>query len=119
MKYAKTFVVAVVAAITLVTGVALAHEMTVQGTVVAVEATRVQIKSGKEKAGASAEWYPIDVKTKIKRGTKSVTFAEAKIAVNERVVAIVDHPTKGDREIDEFLKGSSSATPKKGGHIHK
>ena len=24
-----------------------------------------------------------------------------------------------DREIDDFLKGSGTATPKKGGHVHK
>ena len=75
--------------------VPLAHEMTVQGTVAAVEASRIQIKTGKEKAGTSPEWYPIGAKTKIKRGKKTVTFAEAKIEVHERAVLIVDHPTKG------------------------
>jgi hypothetical protein len=77
------------------TAIPLAHEMTVQGTVAAVEASRIQIKTGKEKAGTSPEWYPIGAKTKIKRGKKTVTLAEAKIEVNERAVLIVDHPTKG------------------------
>lgn len=77
------------------TAIPLAHEMTVQGTVVAVETSRIQIKTGKEKAGASPEWYPIGPKTKVMRGKKSVTLAEAKIDVNERAVLIVDHPTKG------------------------
>ncbi len=35
--------------------VALAHEITVQGTVAAIEAKRIQIKTGKEKAGAAPE----------------------------------------------------------------
>ena len=72
-----------------------AHEITVQGTVSAVETSRIQIKTGKEKAGVSPEWYPIGAKTKIKRGNKTVTLAEARIEVNERAVLIVDHPTKG------------------------
>jgi hypothetical protein len=73
----------------------VAHEMTVQGTVAAVETSRIQIKTGKEKPGTSPEWYPIDAKTKIRRGKKAMTFAEARIEVNERAVLIVDHPTKG------------------------
>ena len=84
------------------TAISRAHEMTVQGTVVAVETSRIQIKTGKEKAGASPEWYPIGAKTKIKRGKKTVTFAEAKIEVDERAVLIVDHPTKGPMTTKEI-----------------
>jgi hypothetical protein len=73
----------------------LAHEMTVKGTVAAVEDTRLQIKTGQEKTGEQPAWYPIDAKTTIRRGNKIVTFADAKIRTNERVVAIVDHPAKG------------------------
>ena len=91
----RTIVLAILTAVVVTQTVAFAHEMTVQGTVAAVESSRIQIKTGKEKAGASPEWYPIDAKTKIKRGKKTVTFAEAKIELNERVVVIVDHPTKG------------------------
>ena len=86
---------AAVAALVVAQAVTFAHEMTVQGTVAAVETSRIQIKTGKEKAGAAPEWYPIDAKTKIKRGKKTMTFAEARIEVNERAVLIVDHPTKG------------------------
>lgn len=89
------FVLAVVILAVVTTAIPLAHEMTVQGTVVAVETSRIQIKTGKEKAGASPEWYPIGPKTKVKRGKKTVTLAEAKIDVNERAVLIVDHPAKG------------------------
>jgi hypothetical protein len=109
MKYSRTLLITIVAAVVLANGVALAHEMTVQGTVVAVESARVQIKTGKEKAGAAPEWYPIDATTKIKRGTKSVTFAEAKIAVNERIVAIVDHPTKGPMTTKEIRLAAKTA----------
>ena len=85
----------VVALVVVAQAVPRAHEMTVQGTVSAVETSRIQIKTGKEKSGASPEWYPIGATTKIKRGKKTVTLAEAKIEVNERAVLIVDHPTKG------------------------
>ena len=95
MKMFKRFLVAVVALMIVAQAIPRAHEMTVQGTVSAVEASRIQIKTGKEKTGASPEWYPIGAKTKIKRGKKTVTFAEARIEVNERAVLIVDHPTKG------------------------
>ena len=87
--------VVVVILVAVATAIPLAHEMTVQGTVVAVETKRIQIKTGKEKAGASPEWFPIGAKTKIKRGKKTVTLAEAKIDVDERAVLIVDHPTTG------------------------
>ena len=95
MDVFRRLLVTVVALVVVVQAVPLAHEMTVQGTVVAVETSRIQIKTGKEKAGASPEWYPIGAKTKVKRGQKTVTFAEARIEVNERAVLIVDHPTKG------------------------
>ena len=85
----------VIALVVVSQAVPRAHEMTVQGTVSAVETSRIQIKTGKEKSGASPEWYPIGATTKIKRGKKTVTLAEAKIEVNERAVLIVDHPTKG------------------------
>jgi len=89
------FASAVVILVVVATAIPLAHEMTIQGTVVAVETSRIQIKTGKEKPGASPEWYPIGAKTKIKRGKKTVTLAAAKIEVDERAVLIVDHPTKG------------------------
>ena len=81
---------------------ASAHEMTVMGTVAKIEATRIQVKTGKEKAGAELEWYPIDETTKIKRGSKALRLADAKIRVDEKVVLIVDHPTKGPTKTKEI-----------------
>jgi hypothetical protein len=80
----------------------LAHEMTVQGTVAAIERTRIQITTGQEEAGEPSSWYPIDAKTTIKRGSKTVPSAEAKISVGERVVAIVDHPAEGPLRTKEI-----------------
>jgi len=84
---------------------ASAHEMTVMGTVAGIEAARIQIKTGKEKAGVSPAWYPIDEKTKITRGSQKVTLEDAKIKVNERVVVLVDHPDKGPVKTKEIRLG--------------
>ena len=79
-----------------------AHEMTVKGTVAAIERTRIQVKTGAEKAGEAPAWYPIDKDTKIKRGKETVKPEEAKIATEERVVLIVDHPTRGPMKTKEI-----------------
>lgn len=73
----------------------VAHEMTVQGTVAAIEAQRIQVRTGKEKAGVEPAWYPIDSRTRISRGKTAVTLEAARIQLKERVVVIVDHPDKG------------------------
>ena len=80
----------------------LAHEMIVRGTVAAIEPARIQIKTGQEKAGQQPEWFPIDRDTTIRRGTKTVTLEEAHIKVDERVVAIIDHPDKGPMKTKEI-----------------
>ena len=73
----------------------LAHEMTIKGTVAGIEKARIQVKTGLEKPGESPAWYPIDEKTKVLRGKRTVTLAAAKMTVDERVVLIVDHPVRG------------------------
>src|SRR5689334_12541652 len=72
-----------------------AHEITVQGTVAAVEKARIQVKTGKEKPGDKPVWYAIDGKTKIRRGKDTVTYAEAHITLAERVVLIIEHHDNG------------------------
>ena len=87
----------VVGVLCLVVGAAsvLAHEITIKGVVAAVEPGRIQVKSGAEKKDQQPAWYPIDAKTKIQRGQKTVTFDQAKIRVGERVVVLVDHQPGG------------------------
>lgn len=82
----------------------LAHELIVQGTVGAIERARIQVKPVDKagKATGKPEWYPIDEKTAIKRGTKTLSFDDAKIKVDERVVVIVDHPDKGPMKTKEI-----------------
>lgn len=68
-----------------------AHQMTLKGTVAAIDRTRIQVKTGEEKKGETPAWCLIDDKTKIFRGKMVVTFDVAKIAVDEKVVVLVDH----------------------------
>lgn len=69
----------------------LAHQMTLKGTVAAIEPTRIQVKTGEEKKGETPAWCLINDKTKIFRGKAVVTFEAAKITVDEKVVVLVDH----------------------------
>jgi hypothetical protein len=85
---------------------AIAHEMSVMGTVAGIEAARIQIKTGKEKAGVAPTWYPIDEKTKITRGSKVIKLEDAKIKINERVAVLVDHPDKGPIRTKEIRLGT-------------
>ena len=69
----------------------VAHQMTLKGTVAAIERTRIQVKTGEEKKGDTLAWCLIDDKTKIFRGKVVVTFEAAKITADEKVVVLVDH----------------------------
>ena len=73
----------------------VAHEMTVKGTVAAIEPTRIQVKTGEEKKNESPAWYLINPKTKIVRDKTSVTRENARIKAGERVVVLVDHDANG------------------------
>ena len=69
-----------------------AHEVTYQGTVLAVEATKVHVKTVDPKTKKEADlWFTLDKTTKVKRGAKAVPLGDAKIAKGERIVVIVDH----------------------------
>jgi hypothetical protein len=79
-----------------------AHQMTVKGTVAAIEPKRIQVKTGEEKAGTQPEWIVIDAKTKVMRDKTVVTLDQAKIAVGERVVVIADHGADGIMKAQEI-----------------
>ena len=80
-----------------------AHPMTIKGVVVAVEKTRLQIAplDDKSEKPGKPEWHTIGPKVKILRGDKGVKFADAKIAVDERVVLLVDHGSDGKMTVVE------------------
>ena len=68
-----------------------AHPMTYQGTVLAVEAARVQVRAVDPMTKKEGDlWFVVDKDTTVKRGAKTVAYADAKIAVDERIVVIVD-----------------------------
>ena len=68
-----------------------APPMNDQGTVLAIQPARVQVRTIDEKTKKEAVvWFVVDKNTKVKRGGKTVTYADAKISVNERIVVIVD-----------------------------
>jgi hypothetical protein len=77
-------------AVTVFAALVSAHSITVQGTVVAIEATRIQVKTVDDKKAEHTDWYAVDRDTLVKRGAKTVKFADAKITAGERVVVIVD-----------------------------
>ena len=91
----KRRAVGAVLALVLGTAAVFAHPMTFKGTVAAVEAARLQVKTGEEKKGEAPPWLVINEKTKIFRDKTVVSFAEAKITIGERVVVNVDHDADG------------------------
>lgn len=83
-------IIAAAALAILVSAVLSAHAITYQGTVVVVEAARVEVKTVDEKKATQTMWFAVDKDTLVKRGTKTVKFADASISVGERIVVIVD-----------------------------
>ena len=72
-----------------------AHPMTHQGTVLTVEPARIEVKTVDEKTKKEDKvWFVVDKTTKVKRGDKIVSYADAKIAAGERIVIIVDMDAK-------------------------
>ena len=68
-----------------------AHPMTHQGTVLAVQPTKIQVKTVDEKTKREDSlWFVVDKNTKVTRGDKKVAYADAEIAAGERIVVIVD-----------------------------
>jgi len=84
---------------TLVLGTALlAHQVTFKGTVVAVEKETVRVTVVDEKTKKPVVMkFDFDKETKILRGDKRVTIAEARIEKNEKIAVTIDH------DVDETL----------------
>jgi len=88
--------VAIVLAMT--AAVALAHQVTYKGTVIALdkESVRVTVIDDKTKKPADMK-FDFDKETKILRGDKRVTIAEARIVKGEKISVTIDH------DVDETL----------------
>jgi hypothetical protein len=88
--------VAIVLALT--TAVVLAHQVTYKGTVIALdkESVSVTVVDDKTKKPVAMK-FDFDKETKILRGDKRVTIAEARIAKGEKIAVTIDH------DVDETL----------------
>ena len=72
-----------------------AHSVSYQGTVVAVEPAKVQVKTVDDKTKKEdSVWFVVNKDTKVKRGEATVKYAEASIAKGERIVVTIDHDAK-------------------------
>ena len=74
----------------------IAHEQTFTGIVAAIETAKVQVKvtDAKTKTQTSMD-FGVTTKTKIYRGDKTVSLADAKIQKDERIAVTIDHDAPG------------------------
>ena len=81
------------AVVLLVSGISLlAHEETYKGTVVSVVAAKVQVKVIDDKTKKESTMdFVITAKTKVLRGEKLMSLADAKIQKDERIAVTVNH----------------------------
>ena len=73
-----------------------AHPETYKGTVLTVEAAKLQVKvvDDKTKKETTME-FSVTTKTKIYRGSKTVSFKDAHIQKDERIAVTVNHDVPG------------------------
>jgi hypothetical protein len=94
---------AIIVALAVAAPVVRAHDVTHRGTVVAVEAARLQVKSVDAKTKKEdAQWYNVGPKTRTKRGEKVVPYTDAKITTGERIVLLVNHDSEAKMVITEI-----------------
>ena len=75
--------------------IAWAHEVTYLGTVLAIEATRVQVRTTDPDTKKDlTAWFIVNKDTKVKRGDKVLSYAEAQLMKGERIAIVVDHDAK-------------------------
>ena len=68
-----------------------AHEITFKGTVVKVEGSRIEVDTVDDKAQHKRMWFAVTDQTKVLRGDRVVSIADARIELKERIVIVVDH----------------------------
>jgi hypothetical protein len=88
----KTLVILAVAIAAYFTAPLLAHDQLFPGTVMTVEAAKIQVNTIDAKTKKETPmWFEIAEDTKVKRGDVQVTYAAAKIVKGERIVVVVNH----------------------------
>ncbi len=119
MRALTTRVVTVLAALGLVvfsSASVLAHDVLYPGTVLAVEAARIQIKTIDPDTKKDVQlWFAVDTKTKVKRGEASVKYAGAGIRKGERIVVVVNHDDGNTAATEIRLAAAGQTPPVSGG----
>lgn len=95
MKRAILAMVAIVA-VTAAAATVGAHEETYKGTVVSVEAAKIQVKVIDEKTKKESTMeFGVNAKTKVLRGDKTVAFKDARVQKEERIAVTINHDVPG------------------------
>ena len=99
MRYVKTLMLGALG-LSLAGATMLAHEVTYRGTVIAVATAKVQVRVSDEKTKKEAPMdFAVTPKTKVLRGDKAVTFADARIQKDERISVTVNNDEDETRAI--------------------
>jgi hypothetical protein len=89
--------IALFVALVVASSVVSAHPMTYKGTVVSVGESTVEVKAMDDMTKKEVtKKFKVNEKTKILRGEKAVTFAEAKIEKDERIAVTINMDTASD-----------------------
>lgn len=97
-KTVSTFIVLalILSAVTLAPLAAVAHDVLYPGTVLTIEAARIEVNTiDQETKKQTPMWFEIDADTKVKRGETLVPYAKAQIRKDERIVVVVNHDDGG------------------------
>lgn len=90
--------------------VVFAHDVLYPGTVLTVEAERLQVKTvDPDTKEALTLWFAVTEDTRVKRGDRIVTYAEAKIAKDERIVVVVNHDAEARNVATELRLAAMAA----------
>lgn len=99
MRQARTLLLGAVA-LWLTGATLVAHEVTYKGTVITVEAAKIQIKVIDEKSKKEKPMdFAVTAKTKVLRGDKVIPFAAARIQKDERISVTVNNDEAGQKAI--------------------
>jgi hypothetical protein len=95
MRYVTALLVGAIA-LCLAGSTLIAHEVSHNGTVMAVAASKVQVKviQARTKKESTMD-FTVTAKTKVLRGAKTVTFTDANIQTNERISVTVNNDVEG------------------------
>lgn len=89
--------------------VVCAHDVLYPGTVLSVEAERLQVRTvDPESKKELTLWFAVTRDTRVKRGDRIVTYAEAKIAKDERIVVVVNHDAEVKNVASELRLAATS-----------